>query len=231
MARRRMIDPNFWGSPDVSKLSHFDRLVLIGLISNADDYGKGFSAPAYVRSTIFPYEDIQTKKITTALGNIQSYCEISFYEINGGQFYKFNNWGKWQSVDKPYPSKIPEPFATDSLLIPESIPTDSTLKEKKRKEEKRREDFFTNDSLNDAFNSFLEMRTSIKKPMTPRAIEMMISKLDTIAKNDEEKIAILNESVMNSWQGIFPLKNLPKENINHGYEDWSGTGRDRDAAD
>ena len=31
-------------------------------------------------------------------------------------------------------------------------------------------------------------------------------KLDKIANSEDEKIQILNNSVMNSWQGIFPLK-------------------------
>ena len=41
MARRRMIDPNFWESEDVSRLSLFARLLFIGMISNADDEGRG----------------------------------------------------------------------------------------------------------------------------------------------------------------------------------------------
>jgi hypothetical protein len=51
------------------------------------------------------------------------------------------------------------------------------------------------------------MRKSIKKPITERALELMLAKLDKLANNDQSKIEILNQSIMNSWQGIFPLKN------------------------
>ena len=50
------------------------------------------------------------------------------------------------------------------------------------------------------------MRKKIKSPMTDRAIILMLKKLDDLASDDETKIAILNQSILNSWKGIFPLK-------------------------
>ena len=32
-----------------------------------------------------------------------------------------------------------------------------------------------------------------------------------MADGDEEKIAILNQSIENSWQGVFPLKNQQRQ--------------------
>lgn len=144
MARRRMIDPNFWVSEDVARLSIFERLLLIGLFSNADDYGKGRAHPAYIRSTIFPYDDIPLKEIEKALQNIQKYINIVFYEAEGNKYYKFLNWDKWQTVQKPQESKIPEPpavlelpnnkirstpesFQNDSRIIPELFQNDSGI--------------------------------------------------------------------------------------------------------
>lgn len=42
--------------------------------------------------------------------------------------------------------------------------------------------------------------------MTDRAVKLMLQKLDTLASDDETKIAILNQSILNSWKGIFPIK-------------------------
>jgi hypothetical protein len=50
------------------------------------------------------------------------------------------------------------------------------------------------------------MRKMIKKPIGDKAIEMMLKKLSKLGDTDEKKIAILQESIMNSWQGIFELK-------------------------
>jgi hypothetical protein len=41
--------------------------------------------------------------------------------------------------------------------------------------------------------------------MTDRAKELLIAKLSKLAKTEQEQIAILNQSIMNGWQGIFPL--------------------------
>lgn len=42
--------------------------------------------------------------------------------------------------------------------------------------------------------------------MTERAVNLMLSKLSSMANDDTEKIKIINQSIMNSWKGIFPIK-------------------------
>jgi len=57
------------------------------------------------------------------------------------------------------------------------------------------------------WKDFIEMRVKIRKPMTVRAGEMLINELTKLSDNEDTQIAILNQSIMNSWQGVFPLKN------------------------
>lgn len=136
MARRRMIDPNFWQSEDVSKLTIRQRLLVIGLFSNADDEGKGRANIPYIRSVVFPYDDIPVKELTQDMIRVAEVISIHLYEVEGNSYYKFMNWEKWQRVDKPQPSllpDIPESFQNHSGVIPESFLP-------KRKEEKRREE-------------------------------------------------------------------------------------------
>ena len=54
------------------------------------------------------------------------------------------------------------------------------------------------------------MRKAIKKPLTTKGLELMIKKLYKLSTNIDEQIQILNNSIMNNWQGIFALK---KESI------------------
>lgn len=65
------------------------------------------------------------------------------------------------------------------------------------------------DGLQSALKEFKEMRKSIKKPLTNNAMNRLIKKLDEMAKSDEEKIAILNQSIDHCWQDIYELKNKP----------------------
>ena len=60
--------------------------------------------------------------------------------------------------------------------------------------------------LKEAFEAFKEMRKKKKKPLeTERALTMTINKLKKLGSCSEEWIAILDQSVMNGWTGIFPL--------------------------
>jgi hypothetical protein len=61
--------------------------------------------------------------------------------------------------------------------------------------------------LEKAITDFKAHRKALKKPMTPRAVELMLSKLDKLANTDAEKIEILNQSIESGWLGIFEIKN------------------------
>ena len=66
--------------------------------------------------------------------------------------------------------------------------------------------YTSNEELRTAIIEFVKFRKSIKRVMTTRALELLIKKLDRLANDDNTKIEILNESIMNGWNGIFPLK-------------------------
>ena len=69
----------------------------------------------------------------------------------------------------------------------------------------------TEEELNEALKDFEEMRKKIKKPLTERAKRGIIKKLYNLSGgNASIAVDILDNSIMNSWQGIFELKQDPK---------------------
>ena len=60
---------------------------------------------------------------------------------------------------------------------------------------------------------FIKMRKSNKKPLTARGLELIIKKLDKLTEKKLEKIEILNNSIMNNWQGVFPLSEEQKKSL------------------
>lgn len=58
----------------------------------------------------------------------------------------------------------------------------------------------------ESWDGFVAMRKSIKKPLTPHAVELMICSLEKMRADGEDVNAVLEQSIMNSWQGVFPLK-------------------------
>lgn len=63
--------------------------------------------------------------------------------------------------------------------------------------------------LDEAFRGFIDMRERIKKPMTERAVEMMINKIKSIGDNNRA-IECLNESTLHCWQTIYPERERAK---------------------
>ena len=69
-----------------------------------------------------------------------------------------------------------------------------------------------NDDIKGVLVEFIKMRKLIKKPLTNRALKNIISKLKKLAGEDVALAgAILDQSITNSWQDIYPLKDLNKK--------------------
>jgi hypothetical protein len=56
------------------------------------------------------------------------------------------------------------------------------------------------------WKDFVEMRNKIKAPLTEKAVELAISKLSKLKDAGDNPAEVLNESIMNSYKGLFPLK-------------------------
>lgn len=91
----------------------------------------------------------------------------------------------------------------------------ATEEEKEEEEEKEKEKknikkkaarYAADDDLNNAIIAFIEFRKKIKKPMTERAVELVLKKLHELSPDIATQIEIINQSILNGWQGIFPLK-------------------------
>ena len=64
--------------------------------------------------------------------------------------------------------------------------------------------YYINQELNELFLDFLQMRKKLKAVNSERAINSL---LNTLAKYDDDtKYKMIENSITNSWKGIFPLK-------------------------
>lgn len=71
-----------------------------------------------------------------------------------------------------------------------------------------------------AIIDFKDMRKTIKKPLSVKALEIIESKLTGMCGNDEElKVKVLHQSIENSWQSVFPLKINQQQNKYSPIED------------
>lgn len=88
--------------------------------------------------------------------------------------------------------------------------TDNKKKEGRRAGYDEIIDSYTeNGELRSALVEFVKMRKMMKKPLTNRALSLLLTSkkgLDGLASTDAEKIDIVQQSIMRAWLGFFPLK-------------------------
>ena len=82
------------------------------------------------------------------------------------------------------------------------------LKNEKNDKKNNIPSVFDSIDFKNTFLEFKKMRTKIRKPMTDRAIELTFYKLLELSNGNKNiAIKILEQSIENSWQGVFELKN------------------------
>lgn len=95
-----------------------------------------------------------------------------------------------------------------------NISNTNIKKEKRAKTnfDKTIENYTSNEELRETILEFIKFRKSIRSILTDRALTLLLNNLDKLTKSDNEKIEIINQSILNGWKGIFPLKTEFKQN-------------------
>ena len=72
----------------------------------------------------------------------------------------------------------------------------------------------------ETYSDFKNMRKNSKKPMIERAEKILLTKLKKLTgeNNEELAIKILEQSILNNWQDIYPLKEENNANGSNGYK-------------
>ena len=127
-----MISPELWENRSFGELSLLAKLLFIGMISQADDDGKGVLSPQLLKSKILPYDELRIADVDKALKEIGHNVSVAngadtdkareerghkmsvvYYEVGGEQYYRLESWRKWQTINRPIPSKLPNPPVAD----------------------------------------------------------------------------------------------------------------------
>jgi hypothetical protein len=107
MARIRTLKPEFWQDEKMAPLPPIDRLVFLGLISQADDAGRLVDNPRLLNGLIFPLTDDdcrQSLETLARLGRVLRYTSES-----GQRIIQVARWSDHQRVDKPSKHVLPAP--------------------------------------------------------------------------------------------------------------------------
>ena len=68
------------------------------------------------------------------------------------------------------------------------------------------------EELQEPLREYVKMRKAIKKPITTHGLELALKRLNELTSDTSVAVKIINQSIMNSWQGLFELKPENKTN-------------------
>ena len=110
----RIIKESICDSEKLAALSDFEFRLWGGLITQADDAGRGDARPAYIKGHVFPFrERVTTKDINAALHALAAVSCVTLYTVGGRPYYSFPSWAKHQRIRDCKP-KYPGPENADS---------------------------------------------------------------------------------------------------------------------
>ena len=114
----RIIKESAFTSDKVASLSDFEFRLWVGLITQADDAGRGDARPAIIKGRVFALRERTTiKEIESALNGLAASGCIILYSVGGKPYYVFPNWTAHQRVRNVMPKY---PSIDDADILPQS---------------------------------------------------------------------------------------------------------------
>lgn len=112
MARIRTIKPKFFDDVKVGRISRDARLLYIGLWVFSDDIGVVVGDTVWLKSKIFPYDQIQVQQFEKWMNELVINGFICLLSYNGERFIYLPNFTRHQVINKPN---------TNDLNIPKDL--------------------------------------------------------------------------------------------------------------
>jgi hypothetical protein len=181
---------------DREDLSSTQKLVLLSLADWAND--EGLCWPSIERLAI--KTSMAGRSVQRIIRDLESMGFVRRDEVLG----KGNRY--WISI--PLTQCHPCPSVTPPLT--ESHPTPDTVSPNTSKIHQLTTKYIRAELPDwipiDAWNGWVEMRMIRKKPLTDRAYNQAISKLDTLRAKGQNITEVLDRSTMNSWTDLYEIK-------------------------
>jgi len=152
-----------------------------------------------------------TNAIKSATQNLEDagFLKVTRARLKGNKFtnifYVFSFDPSPDEVSNEPSNEVSNDIAPDAYKPIEPIkPKKPSKKEKVIKKKTNLPDFIDKDLWND----FIDMRKGLKKNPTELAIELLIKKLTKFNDEGQDTSKILENSIMNSYLGLFAIKEL-----------------------
>ena len=173
----------------------FDKLVASGVLAKYSSTGPTGKVSAFRIADGDQYMSlVEAMSVKSDMGDVNSDMAMSpttDMQSNLNRLPSNNNTGDSQQGDKPACAPV-RTMDNQKSDIEEFLGDDKELR--------------------DTFKAFIEMRVKQRKPMTDYAKTLLVKKLRGLAEDRQGWIAILNQSIENSWQSVYPIHSNDRNN-------------------
>lgn len=216
MANRILRD--WTDSEKIDKLSFQAEVFFVRLFMKADDYGSFHGNIKLLKSSLFPLrcDSVRDADISRWMHECQTAELIAVYQVQSKPYISVINFGQRL---RNMTTKFPQPNDGEALTSDSNTPLEEETKKKLETETKQKQLTLPWDS--EKFKEHWQIwkrykkeehKESYKSELTEQAA---LKKLCALGGGSEEiAMEIIEESISNSWKGLFPLKNQDRNGNN-----------------
>ncbi len=211
----RYLKPGIRDSERIEAVSISDAEILYyRLLVTVDDFGRTDARPLMVKSACFPIRLRATAdKCMQWMQELDKSGLIALYEVEGKSYLQIT---KWDNTPRATSSKFPDPPADvykrmQMLLV--TVTKTVTKTETDKGAAKAAGGGVNGKDLElpdwvplDNWETYIAMRTKIKKPCTLRAKRMLLGKLDELKEKGFNPAQLLAEAESKCWLSVYEPK-------------------------
>lgn len=157
---------------------------------------------------------ITRQNVRTALARFEKLEFLTIESTKQGILVTITNWEVYQSDDVNITNEltIDQPTPNHQLTNDQPTPNHQLTTREERKKEKKEKNvekviiYSDVPELNVAILEFVDFRKKSKKPMTDRAITLLMDRLNKLSTDPFKQIEMINEAILRGWQTVYPEK-------------------------
>lgn len=166
------------------------------------------------RKSISSKLNIDESKVRRIINLFKIDQQIDQQTSNKNSLITILKWSSYQNNDQQNEQQVTNNRPTSDQQVTTNK-NDKNVKNDKNKEYIGAFETFSNgqDELKKTLKEFEQMRIKAKKPMTEKAKTLLVGKLEKLGNTTEEWIDLLNQSILNNWADIYPLKDKQNKRV------------------
>ena len=187
------------------RLNALDKIILTEIDSLDQGEDGCFASNEYIAN----FCQCSATKVSTSINQLIKYGYLYVLKFDGRKRHLKSRLSNFERQDlKKCKADIKK--LKDINTSNKTTNNTSNKKESKNTYDEIINSLIPDEDVKNAIYDFIKMRKLIKKPMTDRALSMLINKLNKLSSSKDIQIKILEKSILNNWQDIYEYKEEKK---------------------